>query len=164
MDSTAKARQAAFEKHFVGYLLAVTGAAVTALIQLFVSAYFSATNSSLSFARLWDGAFWIVLILFGLWVLAFVSAIIPFVATIKVARRFQITSVLYFILCGVLAGVVAAPAIIYFALAWYPRSTQPPFSNEIIDAWRLTIPAGIVGASLYWWKVGRHLTYDKPRS
>jgi len=157
MDSTITAKRAAFEKQFVGYLLAVSGAAISAVILLFVSVYLSAPNRSFDLGRLWDGIFLTALLVVLFWIYVFFWTIIPFVAVIRVARRFQITSVLYFILSGALTGILLAPALIYFQPRWYTDPpAQPPFVQQVIDILPICVPAGIVGAFLYWWKVGRH--------
>ncbi len=151
MDSAIKAKQAAFEKQFVGYLLAVTGAAITALILLFVSAYLNAPNLSFSFARLWEGALLIALTFFVFWIFAFLTASVPAFLTIKVAQRFNITSACYFLICGALAGAAVAPLF----PAWYTAPPEAGSLSDYLDFVRLSIPAGFVGGGLYWWKVIR---------
>jgi hypothetical protein len=101
-----------------------------------------------------------VITVFWFWIFAFLGAIIPFMATIKVAARFRITNVFYFIVCGALTGILVSPAIIYFTLKWYaglayPGFERPSLAKEVVDAWHLTVPAGMVGALLYWGKIGR---------
>lgn len=151
MDSATKARQAAFERRFVGYLVAVTGAAVTALLLLFVSVYLSAPNPSFDFVQLWEGAFLIPLTFVVFWMFAFLSASVPAYIAINIAQRFDITNAGYFLICGALAGAVGA----FLVPTWY---TDPPKANSLsthLDVLRLSIPAGVAGGGLYWWKVLR---------
>lgn len=151
MDPATKAKQAAFERQFVAYLLAVTGAVVTALLVLFVSAYLRARDPSFSFARLWEGAMVIALSFLVFWIFAFLSASVPAFITTKIAQRFNITNAGYFLICGALTGAAVAP----FFPTWYTAPAETDSLSNYLFFLRHSIPAGLIGGGLYWWKAVR---------
>ncbi|HKY86856.1 MAG TPA: hypothetical protein VJL90_08865 [Pseudorhodoplanes sp.] len=156
MESAAKARRAAFEKQFAGYLLAVTGAAATATIVFLVQVYLRTPAPIYDLTRLWEFILVAALLILVFWIYACFWTIIPFVAVIKVARRFEVTNISYFLVSGAFTGVLLAPVLTYFRPTWYTDPPeQPPFAEQVADILPLCVPAGIVGALLYWWKVIR---------
>jgi hypothetical protein len=145
MDAARKT----LEKKLAGYFLAVTGATFVFTALFAAIAYYQDTSTLFSPAdRLGQLALMTGFLGVLFWFLTFLLAAIPVFAISKLAEYFKITHPTYFVICGALTAI--------FLSAVYLRRDERPFIEELLMFMRLTVPAGIVGGFLYWWKAVRH--------
>jgi hypothetical protein len=139
-ESVAKKDRAKLEKQLSGYFLAVSGATLV-LTTIFAGTAFYQDTSTLFSPAERLGQLALITGFFGVvsWLLTFLLAAIPAFVICKFAEHFKITHAAYFVVCGVLTGILLS--------AVYMR---PDDIAELLMSMRLIAPAGIVGGFLYW--------------
>jgi hypothetical protein len=84
------------------------------------------------------------------WPIAFCLAILPFLLTVFIARKFKIKNLFYFAFCGCITGLIADPIFVYIC----PRfldSEDPTFMEECLRFAPFLIFSGAGGGIAYWW-------------
>ena len=84
----------------------------------------------------------------AVWLLCLFSALIPFIASVKVASRFNIRSGCYYAACGILTGLLLTA--IYVAIAQSVEVEQ-----SFLSVGGLFVASALSGAMTYWWRRGR---------
>ncbi|MEJ0075506.1 MAG: hypothetical protein WDO17_08670 [Alphaproteobacteria bacterium] len=148
----------------VGYVGAVLGASFTFVIVQMVIAYFlhgglSAVHpfSTRMFQLFTMSALMFLLVTFCV----FFTAFIPVMVVHKIADRYSITNVGYYLLCGIAVGIVLAPiADLITPRMFTAPPEEPPMYMRILLFCRFSVPGGAVGGLIYWWLTGRFLKRD----
>ena len=77
-------------------------------------------------------------------VVSLVTTIVPFAVFLGIARAFRIRAPLYFVVCGVAMGPIAA------ALTFGARSGEWALWAANATLWQNLMPSGAVGGWVYW--------------
>jgi len=142
----------------VGYLWAVTGASVTFAAIIVASASmagFASVDPLLE--RIWGSVltFFVWAQLF--WICALPMALPPFALSWQIAKKFEIGSFVYYVLCGAMAGLVLTPVFEELVAPEVRLSDDPTFLQDCIRWWPTFILSGTCGALAFWYRTGRHL-------
>jgi hypothetical protein len=141
---------------FLGYLGAVSGAALSFVMILAVDFIITDELSSGSLSNFWGiGVGMLYLIGGWFWIIALVTAFLPFTVTCTIALRFKIRSIVFYIFCGALTSVILAP--VYNAIRPIDIDVDRMFFRDWIMALPALIPVGIIGALVFWYIAGRHV-------
>lgn len=131
-----------------GFFFAVTGAAAVA-----VAVYFGHFVEDLlaikTPAQLLDALLTMSLLILFVWPFIAASAAIPFLPACRIAYRFRITHVAYFLACGAMAGILAF-AFLLLLVARAPLSAIP-FDEDLVRIFALSALPGLAGAFVFWW-------------
>ncbi|MEA2875303.1 MAG: hypothetical protein QOF14_499 [Hyphomicrobiales bacterium] len=104
--------------------------------------------------------------LFGISALAFLivtfcvffTAFVPVILVHKIAKRYSITNIAYYLLCGAATGVLLAPVADLITPRMYSAPpVEPPFYERILLFCRFSVPGGLIGGLVYWWLTGRFI-------
>jgi hypothetical protein len=99
------------------------------------------------------GAFFVIFAL-----CSFFLAMLPVFIVHRIAQRFSITNVGYYVAFGTLTGLIICPIFVYFrprgALEPWP---DPPFYVEVMNIGGYFAFFGAIGGLAFWWAVGRFI-------
>jgi hypothetical protein len=148
--SSRKVDQPAF---VVGLLAAVTGAAV------FFATYRGA-NAWLSTTGPVGNPFLILAVLaVTFWIMAIWSAALPCYFVYRLAGRFGIRSIVYFVLCGALTALLLDPLFVAVLPHMFLHRDIPSFTEEYVFQAPALVFSGVGGGLTYWLLLRRHLAY-----
>ena len=151
-DSALKVDQPAF---VVGLLCAVTGAAVFYATYVGVSAWLQDLRST-------TGPTGIPFLMLGLaamifWFMAMWSAALPCYIVYRVAGRFGIRSIFYFLLCGALTALLLDPVFVAVLPHMFFDQADRSFTEKYLFHAPVWVFSGVGGGLAYWLLLRRHL-------
>jgi hypothetical protein len=125
----------------VAYLLAVTSAALAAVIlMLFISRSLFSNQS--------------LLICAILWLCIFFAALIPFVVGIVISNRYKISHWLYFVGGSTLTSVVLCFVLISIPeFGIYVAPLEPSYWRKYLLALVIFVPSGVIAGAICWWSL-----------
>ncbi|HEV2550640.1 MAG TPA: hypothetical protein VGU20_25225 [Stellaceae bacterium] len=145
----------------VGYLLSVTAATLAFLLH---TAWHDIVSDPMSRAPIFDwiwrhAPLWVFLsVIFSVY--AFFTTAWPFAATLMLARRYGITSLLYYLVCGAVAGFLLS--LIVVVPPWvHDLEHDNTFLEEWIRAGRAFAAYGACGGLAFWCKAGRFIAESR---
>jgi hypothetical protein len=152
--STLKVDQPIF---VVGLLAAVTGAAVFYATYLGASAWLHGVRSTTGPMGNPFLMLGVVAVIF--WFMAIWSAALPCYVVYRLAGRFGIRSILYFLLCGALTALLLDPLFVAMIPHMYFEQTIRSFTEEYVFQAPALVFSGVGGGLAYWLLLRRHLAY-----
>jgi hypothetical protein len=139
-----------------GYVCAVVSAALSFVsIEMFYGMVFRGAMSTVYpvSERISQMMTLAIIMFFIMTFFTFFLAIIPVFIAHKVAERFSIKSLWYYVACGALTGLALSPVAVIITPRWY---TDPPEVPPFLDQ-ALAFARGAIGGLAYWLATGRFM-------
>lgn len=139
-----------------GYLRAVNGATLAFMFLFGIKGWREGAASAVPFPDyVWNFSVPIIVMGALFWLFAFATAAAPFFATYALARRLGIRSILYYVVCGALTGLVLTPLFVIMGpqMSW---QNENDFREDCLIWGPILVMSGLFGALAFWHKTGRH--------